>query len=126
MMNQKIEELKKLILESNNDELSKLPGHVYQVWEDGEITLQKSGSLLWKRTLHSIVPGVAFKISSEWFPYQTGRDNIHGYAFVTEENAYKIRKAILELSKEDHDYYIKSCDNHIAFMEKTKKENDKN
>ena len=30
---------------------------VYQVWEDGEITLQKGGSLLWQRNLHCIEPG---------------------------------------------------------------------
>lgn len=41
----------------NNDDAPKQEGMVYQVWEDGEITLQKSGSLLWRRSLHCIVPG---------------------------------------------------------------------
>jgi len=29
---------------------------VYMVWEDGEVTLQKGGDLLWQRILHSIIP----------------------------------------------------------------------
>jgi len=36
-------------------------GMVYQVFEDGEITLQKGGSLMWQRTLHCVVPGVQSK-----------------------------------------------------------------
>lgn len=32
-------------------------GMACQVWNDGEITLQKSGSLLWQRTLHQMQPG---------------------------------------------------------------------
>lgn len=36
---------------------ARLEGMVYQVWEDGEVTLQKGGSLLWQRNLHCIAPG---------------------------------------------------------------------
>jgi len=32
-------------------------GMIYQVWEDGEVTLQKCGDLLWQRNLHMIQPG---------------------------------------------------------------------
>lgn len=31
---------------------------VYEVWEDGEITLTKGGSLYGYRTLHCIMPGI--------------------------------------------------------------------
>lgn len=34
------------------------PGMVCQVWEDGEITLQKSGELYEQRNLHMIVEGI--------------------------------------------------------------------
>lgn len=36
---------------------AKNDGMVYQVFEDGEITLQKGGSLLWQRNLHCISMG---------------------------------------------------------------------
>ena len=36
---------------------AKLDHMVYQVWEDGEITLQKGGELLWQRNLHCIAMG---------------------------------------------------------------------
>lgn len=39
-------------------ELRNEPGMVYEIWEDGEITLQKSGDLYGQRTLHMIVPGL--------------------------------------------------------------------
>lgn len=39
-------------------ELKNLPGMVYEIWEDGEITLTKSGELYGQRTLHCIVPGI--------------------------------------------------------------------
>lgn len=40
-----------------NDPSAKNQDMVYQVWEDGEITLQKGGDLLWQRTLHCIASG---------------------------------------------------------------------
>ena len=49
--------LQELIAKHHNQDLEKRPGMVYQIWEDGEITLQKSGNLLWRRSLHSIIPG---------------------------------------------------------------------
>jgi hypothetical protein len=81
--------------ELNNDEAAKKPGMVYQVWEDGEITLQKSGELLWQRNLHCIVPGLRLpKDKPELtFPHKL---NGHSYAFVnSEEDAQKIRAEIL-------------------------------
>jgi hypothetical protein len=41
----------------HNPELIKAPGMVYEIWEDGEITLTKSGDLYGMRGLHCIVPG---------------------------------------------------------------------
>ncbi len=42
----------------NLPELANQEGQVCQLWEDGEVTLQKSGSLLWMRGLHSIYSGL--------------------------------------------------------------------
>lgn len=33
-------------------------GHVYEVWEDGELTSTKGGDLFRKRSLHQLVPPV--------------------------------------------------------------------
>jgi hypothetical protein len=80
----------------NNRQLAKEHGHVYQIWEDGEITLQKSGDLLWMRGLHTIQCGLGFAVDSKLMPEKT-RD--HGYAFVTEEDAERLRNLLLEISK---------------------------
>lgn len=70
-------------------------GHmVYQVWEDGEVTLQKGGDLLWKRSLHTILPGLDMKVEASVFPCQI---DSHGYAFVEDLDAAKsVRKALCE------------------------------
>lgn len=66
---------------------------VYQVWEDGEITLQKSGSLLWQRTLHTTAMGMPSKaIPVEMFPCQR---NGHGYIFTDHVGAQSLRAAII-------------------------------
>lgn len=66
---------------------------VYQVWDDGEITLQKGGTLLWNRTLHSMKQAIG-KIENyiDW-PNTHGT---HGYAFVCKNDAESIRELIRE------------------------------
>ena len=87
-------ELRELISANSNPELAKEFGMVYQVWEDGEITLQKSGDLLWQRNLHSIYLGdTSASIPIEWFPH-TVRN--HGYIFTDKLGAEAVRNAILE------------------------------
>lgn len=57
------ETLEQAIARLHDPKWLKEPGHVYQVWEDGEVTLQKSGDLLWQRNLHMMefgIPGVDF------------------------------------------------------------------
>lgn len=76
-------------------DLAKLPGMVRQVWEDGEITCQKSGELLWQRTLHCLEPGDAAKaVPLEWFP-EYGREGKHAYIFTDEAGSEAVRAAIL-------------------------------
>jgi hypothetical protein len=49
-----------LIEAHNKPELAKVDCEmVWQVWGDGEVTLQKCGSLLWMRTLHLIYPALS-------------------------------------------------------------------
>lgn len=44
---------------------------VYTVFSDGEVSLQKAGSLLWKRNLHMVMPGhPTAKLPADWFPYR--------------------------------------------------------
>jgi hypothetical protein len=68
---------------------------VYQVWEDGKLTLQKGGSLLWQRNLHCIQPGVeslALPIDALANKYN-GR---HSYIFARDhDSAIKARQLIL-------------------------------
>ena len=45
------------LLALDKPELRKAHGMVYEIWEDGEITLQKCGELYGMRNLHCIVPG---------------------------------------------------------------------
>lgn len=44
------------LVERNKPELSTTPGHVVEVWEDGEITITKSGDLYGQRGLHQMMP----------------------------------------------------------------------
>jgi len=86
-------ELKDIIAANSKPELAKLPGMVYQVWEDGEITLQKCGELLWQRTLHMMNAGDSARaVDPKLFTHQQGK---HGYIFTDEEGARTVRHAIL-------------------------------
>jgi hypothetical protein len=69
-------------------DLAKIDGMVTQVWEDGEITTQKAGRLLWKRELHQQyppLPGAKFQM-----PVALGAGE-HSYAFVTHQDALRVR-----------------------------------
>jgi hypothetical protein len=84
-----------LIKQHSDDRLADMEGHVTQIWEDGEITMQKSGHLLDRRTLHCMKPGfddVAAPLSI--FPHKNKHK--HAWAYVTAEAAQTIRMAIWE------------------------------
>ncbi len=85
-------EIHAIIGSLNNDELAKQPGHVYQVWEDGEITMTKSGELLGCRNLHCMEWKLDVAIAKDNFPHQTS--NGHGFAYVTKADAETIRNLI--------------------------------
>lgn len=86
-------EFKNLLEIHSKPELAEQDGMVYQVWEDGEITLQKSGKLLWKRTIHIIVDGIpSKKLDPNLF---LNYSNDHGYIFTDKNGADTIRNVIL-------------------------------
>lgn len=85
-----LEEIKEDIMESDNPDLAK-NSSVTQLWNDGEITSQKAGGLLWQRTLHNIHPGIdGINID---MPHK--HDN-YSYIFCTGEDAKRIREKMLE------------------------------
>lgn len=90
-------ELKAFIASKHKPELALLPGMVKQVWEDGEITCQKSGDLLWQRTLHSFQPGI--RIEGLQWPVDlcpVKDSETHSYAFIADEDEVPIREAFKE------------------------------
>jgi hypothetical protein len=87
--------IKTIIDAHSNPELAKQVGMVYQVWEDGEVTLTKSGELLGRRSLHMIRTGIdSLRVSPSLFPHQS-KDGNHGFAYVTDKGAAAIREAII-------------------------------
>ena len=84
--------LQNAVNDASNDSLSEQVGMVYQIWDDGEITLQKSGDLLWQRSIHCMNPAIKV-IEGINFPHKHGK---HSYAFVDRDDAESIRELIRE------------------------------
>jgi len=78
-----------LIAASHNAQLATEHGMVTQIWNDGEITLQKGGDLLWHRSLHQHYPPLPGVDVSMPLRYAT-----NSYAFVSDKDALRIRIAI--------------------------------
>lgn len=72
--------------------------HVYQVWHDGEITLQKAGPLLWQRNLHQICPPKLTAAPTP-MPQEHGQ---YSFAFTKCWQAWEIRAAMGPLDALDH------------------------
>lgn len=64
-------------------DLDKKPGMVCQLWEDGEVTLQKCGELMHRRGLHMIQSGKSVSVPVEAMPVQMYG---HGCVFVEDYN----------------------------------------
>ena len=62
--------------------LKDIEGMVVQIWEDGELTLQKGGRLFGCRTIHTDQLATTYSLSPSDMPAQN-RDGTHGYAFVS-------------------------------------------
>lgn len=73
-------------------ELRKQSGMVYEVWQDGEVTLTKSGELYGKRSLHQIAPPISGPYSTVVFPIPgTGNRSVA----VSREGLYNVLRAIV-------------------------------
>ena len=99
-INDVLENIKKMFLEYSNPELAKLEGHVYQVFNDGEITLQKSGSLLGQRSMNIIENGLTITIPA-WIKIKPKELEIDSEdndvsIYCTEIHAYEIHYNIIE------------------------------
>lgn len=98
MLMQTLQDLKDFINSKHKPELAERSGMVYQIWEDGEITLQKSGELLWQRNLHCIKSGIINILRKEDMPVVL---ESHGYAFIeSEEVGNQIRKKMLDFNNQ--------------------------
>ena len=91
-----IDMLRQRLKSINNDELAQQPGMVYQVWNDGEITLTKSGRLLGQRGLHMIRPGMELAIDPTLFPHQSTK---YGFCYTTEGGCNLVRTLIRQYGK---------------------------
>jgi len=89
-----IEAVQSAIILHSKPDLAKVEGMVYQVWEDGEVTLTKCGSLLGQRDLHMICPGhTKATVSVSLFPHQC---NGHGFIYTDEDGQKAVRTAIFD------------------------------
>ncbi len=99
-----LEQLRQEIVAAHNPKLAKEPckTHVYLLFDDGEISMTKAGSLLFQRTMHmqSYGLGQAYPSSCEGlklpveFPEKMAAG--YGYAFVTREDAARLARRIFE------------------------------
>jgi len=99
--------IKTLLYKENNPELAKQHGMVKQLWNDGEITCQKSGELLWQRTLHQFHPPcISNKEVIEelriLFPRYIEQSTSKGYCYIFfehEEHIMQIRSMFQQLEE---------------------------
>lgn len=84
----------------SNPNLRKEEGSVWEIWEDGEITLQKCGSLYGQRNLHCIVPPVVGLIPKIRLPEG---EHKHSLMAVHRDDLVKARKLIVTLNGFDPD-----------------------
>jgi len=83
--------IQELIDLHNHPEMAEQAGMVYQVYEDGEITLQKSGDLLGQRNLHRMSwPHEQYKKGYKWPSTVSG----FGYIYTDREGAEAVRDSL--------------------------------
>jgi hypothetical protein len=85
-----------LAAQLNRPALANIHGGVDMICEDGEWLWQKSGDLLWRRTLHSHASGYP-GVPLMRFPLTNGLEAPHSYAFVAHADAIRLRTEIRKL-----------------------------
>jgi len=89
---QNYEDFVDLARDVHRPELAKQTGQVYQIWEDGEITVQESGELLWQNPMRQVIeglPGLSLELPV--------RFHAHEYAFVSATDAVKLGRAVVKI-----------------------------
>jgi hypothetical protein len=74
--------------------------HVCQIWEDGEVTMTKAGSLYGQRRCSVISVGTGLSLPFDMFPH---RNDKHGYIFCSFDDYEDKLKIVLALIDEYHD-----------------------
>ena len=87
-----LDDLQATVIEHSTPELAKLDAHVYQVWSDGEVTLQKAGPLLWQRTLHSVNEPLSPNTETKIIWPEHMRE--HGFIYTDEAGVEAVRDAL--------------------------------
>lgn len=83
--------------------------HVYILFDDGEVVMTKGGELLWRRNLHQSLPPCV----PPFGPYETwplhrdmpGASRRVGFAFVTFEDAKRIRQGMMGYNQKVFEAY---------------------
>lgn len=90
-----------MIQKAHNPELAKQEGMVYQLWQDGELTVTKSGELLGLRNLHMIEAGFIRKpeMYSKWMHVMVP-DGENAFIYCAKEDAYAIREVMQQIFTE--------------------------
>ena len=89
-----VAKVQELVNRHSHPELASEEGMVTQVWADGEVTSQKSGSLLGQRSLHTIEQGVeGLDIPGIVWPEKNFRDI--GFIYTNEEGKEQLREAMV-------------------------------
>lgn len=92
-------ELQAELFSFSNNELTKQEGMVYQIWHDGEITLQKSGSLYGQRNVHCIVPPIYDPYTKINVILPQRQNNNSSYMSLEQKNLVRARELICKLAR---------------------------
>jgi hypothetical protein len=96
-----IEELTKMIEHASNPSLRSSKSMVYELWEDGEVTLTKCGDLLRRRTLHMIgAPILTNKVYTDMIKLVMDDQGQHSCIALTNADAEAIRAEMIKIEIE--------------------------
>ncbi len=74
-------------------------GMVYELWNDGEVTLTKGGDLFRQRNLHCIEPGCMPSLPVDFFPIRNADGRYGSIALSSHEDVKKAKELMASLWK---------------------------
>lgn len=93
-----LDELKTLIHAVHKPELIKERSHVFEMWEDGEITLTKAGDLYHQRTIHQMLPPlISTEMAEKVKPLMPLQHGKHASVVLEEEDLESLQWAFKQL-----------------------------